>query len=141
MHRWLKFEKGMFFELIEGGEVGWRFGPAEFLAGGEVENLATKAAVAQEGGDILVRGKTPMAELLPKKYGAFSAQGVVDGVGILDEGGLARIEREVIGQRGHGGLEDLLSSQVTGPRKTRPPVENGRRAMGSGCGIPVLTAI
>ena len=69
MHRWLKFEEGLFFELIEGGEVGWRFGPAEFLAGGEVENLATKAAVAQEGGDILVRGKTPMAELLPKNTG------------------------------------------------------------------------
>ena len=61
VHRGLDFEQGMFFELVERREMrGW-LGPAELRAGGKVEDLASEAAVAEEGADVLVAGEAPVA--------------------------------------------------------------------------------
>ena len=99
----LEFEEGMFFECVEGREAGGGFGPAEFLAGGAVENLASEAAVAEEGADVFVFGEAPeVVEIGPAEDGGFGAEFGVEGVGVLDERLVAGVEGDCGVGDGHG---------------------------------------
>lgn len=61
VHWGFDFEQGVFFEFVERREMRGCFGPSEFLAGGKMEDLASEAAVAEEGADVLVAGEAPVA--------------------------------------------------------------------------------
>ena len=61
VHRGFDFEQGVFFELVERREMRGCFGPSELLAGGKMEDLASEAAVAKEGTDVLVVGEALVA--------------------------------------------------------------------------------
>lgn len=88
-----EFEEGVFFELVEWGEVRWLLGPAEFFGGGEVEDLASETSVAEEGADILVAGEAPeVVEVGPAEDGGAGAPLGVIGVRVLDELRVARVQ-------------------------------------------------
>ena len=76
-------------------------GPAEFLAGSEVEDLPSKAAVTEKAVDVIVTGEAPVAELLPMKNRMVCPPFRVKGVGILDKGRIPGIERNGVVRFGH----------------------------------------
>ena len=86
------FEQGVFFESVERREVRGYFGPAEFRAGGKVEDLASEAAVAEEGTDLVIASKTPVTEFLPVEDGAFGAELGVKRIRVLDKIRITRVE-------------------------------------------------
>jgi hypothetical protein len=85
--------------------------PAEFIARGEVENLPSETAIPEEAVDVVVTRKTPMSELLPMKNRMFRPPFRVERIGILDEGGIPRIERDRGVRFGHGlaGVSKVVS--------------------------------
>ena len=53
--------RGLSLPDLERREMRGCFGPSELLAGGEMEDLASEAAVAEESIDVLVAGEAPVA--------------------------------------------------------------------------------
>lgn len=90
--RRFEFEKGVFFEFVERCEVCRGLGPAEFFAGGEVEDLASEAPVAEKGAHIFMGGKAPQTELLPVKNRASRAPLRVKRIRILHEILIPRVQ-------------------------------------------------
>jgi hypothetical protein len=56
-----------------------------------MKNLAAKAAVTEESVHVLVARETPMAILFPFEHGQLRPDGVIGGIGILDELRFARV--------------------------------------------------
>ena len=99
----LEFEEGVFFECLEGCEVRGGLRPVEFFAGGEVKDLASEAAVAEQGADVFVFGEAPeIVEIGPAENGGFGAEFGVKRIGVLDEGFVAGVEGELGVGDGHG---------------------------------------
>jgi molybdopterin converting factor small subunit len=92
MHRRFEFKERVFFELIKRRKVCGRFGPAEFFAGGEVEDLASEAAVAEEGADVVMAGEAPQIKLLPVENRTPRSPRCVERVRILHEIRVARVQ-------------------------------------------------
>ena len=89
---WFQFQQGVAFEVVEWPKVLRRFVPAELFAGGDVENLPAKTPISEQCPDILVSTVTAMAQLLPLETSATLPHRGVEGIGIADKVGLARVK-------------------------------------------------
>ena len=92
MDRWFEFEKRVLFKLAKRREAGGWFRPAEFFAGGEVEDLTSEAAIPEERADVVMAGEAPQIKLLPAKGWKPGAPLRVERVGILHEIRVARAQ-------------------------------------------------
>ena len=57
-----------------------------------MEDLASEAAVAEEGTDLVIASKTPVTEFLPVEDGAFGAELGVKRIRVLDKIRITRVE-------------------------------------------------
>lgn len=92
MHGGLELEQGVFLEIVEGGEMGWRLRPPEFGAGCDVEDLPSETPIAEQSTHVLVPCEAPVTQLRPIKNRSFAPPAAVCLVRILDKGGVAGIE-------------------------------------------------
>src|SRR5262245_6237768 len=92
--RRLCFEQRMALEVKEGLEMRRRLGPAELVARHDMQDLAAEAPIAQQCRHIRMAGRAPIAILLPFEHRYGGAQLAIDGIGIIDEIPIARIETD-----------------------------------------------
>jgi hypothetical protein len=89
--RWLEVEQGMLLGQVERCGVGLGFGHAELLARCHMQDFPAEALVPQQGIHILEAGKAPVAILLPEEGRVVGMELVIEGIGVLIEGRIARI--------------------------------------------------
>src|SRR5690606_34373525 len=82
---WLEIKQGVTIRGIEIGSMGQGLGPAQFGAGGNMQNLAAKALVAQQSAYVLEACKAPVAVFIPLKNRRFFVNLRVKCVGIVEE--------------------------------------------------------
>ena len=89
--RCLEVEQRVLLGQIERRGVRLRLGHAQLLARRHMQNFPAEALVPKQGIHILEAGKAPVAILLPEEGRVVGMQPVIEGIGVLVEGGIARV--------------------------------------------------
>ena len=92
MAGWLQFQERVLFEVVKRPEMLRRLWPAEFFAGGNVQNLPAKTPIPQQSRDILILTVAAVAKLSPLEASTTFPHGGVVGIGIVNEVGLTWVE-------------------------------------------------
>ena len=108
----LKLQQRMAFDIEERLQMRRRLAPAELLSARHMQNLPPEAPVAQQRGDLRMAGEAPESVLLPKECRRRGADGAISGIGIIEEGGFARIKRHAASVD-----VDIDGHRPAGPRK------------------------
>src|SRR4029079_5588755 len=94
MHRRLRLEQRMLLEVIERREMPCSLGPAKLFTRHHMQDLAAKAAIAQQCRDVGMARETPIAVLLPFEDRRLIAQPMIGRIGIVKKARIARIEAD-----------------------------------------------
>ena len=82
------------FDRVEGRQMLRRLRPAETFSARDVQDLPAEPAVSQQGGNVGMPAKTPVAILLPKEDRRRGLNLAIGGIGIIVKVPIARIERD-----------------------------------------------